>query len=109
MVSPQQNDKMIKARLQENLVANSLTKNEVGAARIIQERSTPLVVISSGIESQHDRVWGQKQEDSTKVTDNLIKWSVVNKAPHEVWRTYDGREAMEKGLAKLIAVAKYKY
>lgn len=107
--SAQQSGKMIKAHLQENLVANSLTKNEIGAARIIQESSTPLVVISSGIESRRDREWGQKQEESTKVTDNLIKWSVVNKAPHEVWRTYEGRETMEKGLSKLIAAAKYKY
>jgi pimeloyl-ACP methyl ester carboxylesterase len=107
--SNQQSGKMIKARLQENLVADSLTKNEVGAARVIQERSTPLVVISSGIESRRDREWGQKQEESTKVTDNLIKWSVVNKAPHEVWQTFEGREVMEKGLAKLIAAAKYKY
>jgi pimeloyl-ACP methyl ester carboxylesterase len=108
-ISSFQSGKMIKARLQENLVANSLTRNEVGVARTIQDRDTPLVVVSSGIESRRDREWGQKQEESTKVTDNLVKWSVVNKAPHEVWRTYDGRQTMEKGLSKLIAAAKYEY
>lgn len=97
-----QNGKYIKAQLQENLVAESLTKNHIGSARNIQQRDTPLVVVSSGIEFRRDKEWERKQEDMTKITDNLLDWSVVNKAPHEVWRTYDGRSEMEKGLKKLV-------
>ena len=97
-----QSGKFIKAQLQENLVAESLTKNEILSARTIQKPSTPLVVISSGIKVRTDRDWERKQEDLTTITENLLDWNVVNKAPHQVWKTYDGRQEMEKGLAKLV-------
>ncbi|KIW04156.1 uncharacterized protein PV09_04963 [Verruconis gallopava] len=100
--SAYQGGKFIKAQLQENLVAESLTKNDIASARNIQQRDTPLVVISSGIKVRTDKDWESKQEDMTKITDNLLSWSVVNKAPHEVWKTYDGRVEMEKGLKKLM-------
>jgi hypothetical protein len=104
-ISAGQSGKLIKARLQENLVADSLTKNEILAARTIQEKSMPLVVISSGIECRRDREWETKQEASTRVTENLLDWKVVNGAPHEVWTTSKGRDAMEKGLSKLVKTA----
>lgn len=97
-----QNGKFIKNQLQENLVANSLTKNEVSQARNIQDRSTPLVVISSGINVRKDSEWEKKQKDLTTLTDNLLGWAVVQGAPHEVWRTYEGRQTMEKWLGKLL-------
>ena len=97
-----QNGKFIKNQLQENLVANSLTKNEVSQARNIQDRSTPLVVISSGINVRKDSEWEKKQKDLTTLTDNLLDWAVVQGAPHEVWRTYEGRQTMEKWLGKLL-------
>jgi len=83
-----------------------LTKSEVSAARNIQEKDVPVVVISSGIDVRRDRDWEKKQEESTKITDNLLDWVVVNHAPHTVWRTFDGRTAMEKGLQKLVKAAK---
>jgi hypothetical protein len=97
--------KFLKAKLQENLVATSLTKNEVVAATNIISDVTPLVVISSGIEVRRDTEWGRKQEDITK-KGKLIAFDVVNKAPHQVWATYEGREMMEKRLAELIKAAK---
>ncbi|KAL8699078.1 MAG: hypothetical protein Q9201_006208 [Fulgogasparrea decipioides] len=100
--SAYQAGKFIKAKLQENLVANSLTKNEVSQARNIQIPQTPLVVVSSGIEVRRDKEWGRKQEDLTKVTDNLLSWDVVNKAPHRVWLTLEGRTILEKRLGELI-------
>ncbi|KAF2421029.1 hypothetical protein EJ08DRAFT_653675 [Tothia fuscella] len=103
--SAYQGGKFIKAQLQENLVADSLTRNDIASARIIQQKKTPLVVVSSGIKCKTDREWERKQEDMTKITDNLLDWSVVNKAPHQVWKTYDGRKAMEKGLQKLVEAA----
>ncbi|KAL8970000.1 MAG: hypothetical protein Q9183_001720 [Haloplaca sp. 2 TL-2023] len=100
--SAYQAGKFIKAKLQENLVANSLTKNEVSQARNIQTPQTPLVVISSGIEVRSDDEWERKQQDLTKITDNLLHWDVVNKAPHRVWLTLDGRKVLEKRLGQLV-------
>jgi pimeloyl-ACP methyl ester carboxylesterase len=100
--SSYQGGKFIKNKLQENLVADSLTKNEVLGARNIQDRKVPLVVITSGIHLKQDKDWERKQEDLTKITDNLIDWEVVPKAPaEEVWRTREGRKVLEKQLGKL--------
>jgi pimeloyl-ACP methyl ester carboxylesterase len=100
--SAYQGGKFIKAQLQENLVAESLTKNDVSSARNIQDRTTPLVVVSSGIKVRKDKKWERKQKDMTQITDNLLTWTVVDKAPHEVWKTYDGRVEMENGLKQLM-------
>ena len=100
--SAYQGGKYLKAKLQENLVANSFTKKEVNQARNIQQKDTPLVVVSSGIETRRDSEWEKKQRDLTTITDNLIAWDVVNKAPHEVWKTYPGRQILEKRLGELV-------
>jgi pimeloyl-ACP methyl ester carboxylesterase len=100
-----QSGKFIKAQLQENLVADSLTKSEVVSARNIQSADTPLAVVSSGIEVKRDSEWERKQKDLTTLTDNLIGWDIVNKAPHMVWQTYEGRTAMEKRLRQLVKAA----
>jgi len=97
-----QNGKFIKAKLQENLVAASFTKSEISQARSIQQKDVPLVVVSSGIKVRSDEEWQREQEDLTKVTDKLLSWDVVRKAPHEVWRTYEGRKALEKRLRQLV-------
>jgi len=97
-----QSGKFIKAQLQENLVADSLTKNEVVSSRNIQSADTPLAIVSSGIEVRKSSEWERKQKDLTKLTDNLISWDVVNKAPHKVWETLEGRMAMEKRLRQLV-------
>jgi pimeloyl-ACP methyl ester carboxylesterase len=99
--SAQQGDKFIKAKLQENLVANSLSKNEVVTSRAIQSKNTPLVVVSSGVEVRRDSQWERKQRDLTHLTRNLVAWDVVDKSPHEVWSTLEGREILEKRLKKL--------
>ncbi|KAK4993749.1 hypothetical protein LTR28_001080, partial [Elasticomyces elasticus] len=98
--------KFIKAQLQENLVANGLTKNEVMAARTIQGLDTPLVVISSGDCVRRDGEWERAQKDLTGLTQNLLAWEVVNKAPHQVWHSFAGRQIMEKRLGDIVA-AKY--
>ena len=97
-----QSDRYIKAKLQENMMANSLTKNEVTSARTIQSRDTRLVVISSGIEVRRDSEWERKQRDLTHLTDDLVAWDIVNAAPHEVWQTLKGRKMMEKRLGTLV-------
>jgi pimeloyl-ACP methyl ester carboxylesterase len=97
-----QSGKYIKAQLQENLVADSLTKSEVSSARNIQSSNTPLVIVSSGIEVKKDTEWERKQKDLTTLTDNLVSWDIVNKAPHQVWDTLEGRTVMEKRLKQLV-------
>ncbi|KAL6715891.1 hypothetical protein ACLMJK_006852 [Lecanora helva] len=100
--SAYQGGKYIKAKLQENLVANSLTKDEVATARTTQDEDTPLVVVSSGINVRKDGEWERKQKDLTTITNNLISWDVVNAAPHDVWKTLSGRRILEKRLGELV-------
>ena len=100
--SAYQSGKYIKAKLQENLVANSLTKNEISQARNIQGKKTPLVVVSSGDMVQKEEGWEEKQRDLTTVTHNLVGWDVVEGAPHEVWRTAEGRRVLEMRLGELV-------
>ena len=104
--SAYQGGKFIKAKLQENLVADSLTKNEITQARHIQDDGLPLVVVSSGIHYRTDTEWAKKQDDLTKITANLVSHDVVNKAPHEVWQTYHGRQTLEKRLGELVKPGK---
>ncbi|KAJ4394714.1 hypothetical protein N0V93_003933 [Gnomoniopsis smithogilvyi] len=97
-----QSGRNIFAKLQESLVADSLTKRDVTSSRAIQSRDVPVVVISSGIEMKKDSQWEEKQRDLTQLTDNLHDWDVVHKAPHQVWRTLDGREVMERRIKQLV-------
>jgi pimeloyl-ACP methyl ester carboxylesterase len=97
-----QSGKFIKAKLQENLVANSLTKNELSTSRIVMNQKAKLVVVSSGIEMKRDSEWEKKQRDLTHLTEKLLSWDVVQKAPHEVWATKDGRDVLEKRLGQLV-------
>ena len=100
--SSYQGGKFIKNKLQENLVADSLTKNEVVTARAIQEPSVPLVVVTSGLHLKQDKDWERKQKDLTNVTENLFAWDIVNKAPkEEVWKVAEGRKLLEKRLGQL--------
>lgn len=99
--------KFIKARLQENLAAKSLTRHEVTSARTIQNTKTPFVLISSGTHMRDDREWGKKQEDLTKLTANMLSWDVVKSAPHSIWQSPEGREVMGKRLNDLLASAKF--
>ena len=98
-----QSGKYIKSKLQENLVATSLTKTEINQAKNIQDKDTPLVVISSGIRYRSDQDWADKQQSLTKITDNLKAWDIVKKAPHDVWQTLEGRQAIEHRLGQLVA------
>jgi pimeloyl-ACP methyl ester carboxylesterase len=100
--SAQQGGKFIFAKLQETLVAGSFTKRDVEGSRQIQHRDTPLVVISSGQHIKDSRRWEKKQRDLTKLTDNLKHWDIVDKAPHEIWTTQEGRDKIEKRLKQLV-------
>jgi pimeloyl-ACP methyl ester carboxylesterase len=105
--SSYQGGKFIKNKLQENLVAESLTKNEVLSARNIQQPKVPLVVITSGVHVKQDKDWERKQKELTKITDTLVAWDIVPKAPaEEVWRTENGRKVLEKRLGQLYAMKK---
>ncbi|CRG86454.1 putative protein C23C11,06c [Talaromyces islandicus] len=97
-----QGGRFIKAKLQENLVAGSITASEIASAKNIQTPETPLVVVSSGVEVGRSQSWARQQESLTGITDNLLSWDVVKGAPHEVWRTFEGRIVLEKSLKKLV-------
>ena len=72
------------------------------SARNIQQPDVPLVVITSGRHIKTDDAWEEKQKDLTKITDNLLAWEIVGKAPsEEVWKVKEGRDTLEKWLGKL--------
>ena len=84
------------------MVADSLTRSEVQSSRNIQQPDVPLVVVSSGRHIKRDDVWEKKQKELTKITDNLLGWEIVDKAPaEEVWRVKEGRDSLEHWLGKL--------
>lgn len=99
--SAHQSGKTIFGKLQESLVADSLSRREVVSSRAIQYQDTPVVVISSGVELRADSEWESKQRDLTHITRNLEDWDVVEKAPHQVWKTHEGRQQIERRLRKL--------
>lgn len=63
---------------------------------------TPLVVVSSGIEVRRSDKWAKTQEDLTKITKNLKEWDIVKGAPHEVWKTTEGRQVLGKRLKEMV-------
>jgi pimeloyl-ACP methyl ester carboxylesterase len=101
--SAYQTGKYIRAKLQENLVAGSMTRSEIEAARHVQMADTPLTVVSSGVKVDGDKKWASKQEDLTGITENLRNWDIVKDAPHEVWRTTEGRRVLEKRLREMVS------
>lgn len=102
-----QGGKFIKSKLQENLIADSLTKADVATARHIQDPDVPLVVVSSAAHMAKDKIWKDKQEQLTKVTDNLVAWEVVKGGPpkdslyEEIWKLPAGLKVLDKYLGLL--------
>lgn len=97
-----QSGRFIKAKLQENLVAGSITASEIASARNIQTPDMPLVVVSSGVEVRRSEHWARQQEQMAHITENLVAWDVVRGAPHEVWESFEGRQVLERRLAELV-------
>lgn len=100
--SAYQNGKQIKARLQENLVATTFTRNEIIAARAILPKDIPVAVVSSGKAVKADQQWNDGQRELTKITENLVAWDVVNHAPHNVWDSMEGSGLLLKRLEQLL-------
>lgn len=101
--SAYQTGKFIRAKLQENLVAGSMTFSEIQAARHVQMAETPLVLVSSGEEVDGSQKWADGQEDLTGITKNLKNWDIVKGAPHEVWRSTEGRALIEERLRAMVS------
>lgn len=97
-----QSGKSIFAKLQENLVAGTLSKRDVDTSRAVQNDKVPLSVVSSGVEVRKSSEWEEKQRDLTHITKKLLHWDIVNKAPHQVWDTLEGRSVIEKRLGALV-------
>ncbi|KAJ5339903.1 hypothetical protein N7452_006631 [Penicillium brevicompactum] len=100
--SAYQSGKYIKAKLQESLVAVTMTAAEIQSARHVQMGHAPVVVVSSGQEVRKSSLWEERQEDLSHITDNLLSWDVAKDAPHEVWKTGQGRELLERRLKELV-------
>lgn len=104
--SAYQSGKYIKAKLQESLVAVTMTAAEIQSARHVQMGHAPVVVVSSGQKIRKDSRWEERQEDLSHVTDNLLSWDIAVDAPHEVWTTGQGREILERRLKDLVKESK---
>jgi hypothetical protein len=100
--SAYQTGKYIFAKLQENLVAGSLSKRDVASSRAIQAPDVPLTLVSSGAKIREDSKWEEKQRDLSHLTHQLRHWDIVNKAPHQIWETLEGRDLIEKRLRQLV-------
>jgi pimeloyl-ACP methyl ester carboxylesterase len=92
---------VITAKLQENLVAETFTKNEIEAARAILPRDMPVIVVSSGTEVKRDTAWFDGQRELSHLGGGAEAWDVVDGVGHEVWRSERGREVLEKRLLQL--------
>ncbi|KAI1356499.1 mitochondrial integral membrane protein [Xylaria sp. FL0043] len=100
--SAYQTGKNIYAKLQENLVADTLSKRDVASSRAIQNPDVPLTLVSSGTHIREDSKWEEKQRELSHLTHNLQHWDIVNNAPHQVWDTLEGRNIIEKRLRQLV-------
>ncbi|KAI1263090.1 mitochondrial integral membrane protein [Xylariaceae sp. FL1019] len=100
--SAYQGGKYIYAKLQENLAAETISKRDVASSRAIQNQDVPLTIITSGAAIRDDDQWEGKQRDLSHLTHKLRHWDIVDKAPHQVWETLEGREKIEKRLRQLV-------
>ncbi|KAK6954431.1 hypothetical protein Daesc_004398 [Daldinia eschscholtzii] len=100
--SAYQTGKYLFAKLQENLVADTLSKRDLASSTAIQNPDVPLNLISSGERIRRDSGWEDKQRDLSHVTRKLKHWDIVKKAPHRVWDTREGRDIIEKRLKELV-------
>jgi len=100
--SAYQTGKYIYAKLQENLVADTLSKRDVASSKIIQATDVPLTVVSSGARIRENSKWEDKQRELSHLTRKLKHWDIVDEAPHKVWETLEGREIIEKRLKQLV-------
>lgn len=97
-----QTGKNIFAKLQENLVADTLSKRDVASSRAIQAKDVPLTLVSSGVQMRQDGKWEKKQRELKDLTRNLQHWDIVDNAPHQVWNTLEGRNIIETRLRQLV-------
>ncbi|KAH9902245.1 hypothetical protein F4778DRAFT_781480 [Xylariomycetidae sp. FL2044] len=100
--SAYQSGKYVFAKLQENLVADTLSKRDITSSRAIQYPDIPLTVVSSGKEMRKDEKWEDSQRDLTHITHKLQHWDVISGAPHQVWDAPKGREIIEKRMKQLV-------
>ncbi|KAI1416005.1 hypothetical protein F5Y13DRAFT_141046 [Hypoxylon sp. FL1857] len=103
--STYQTGKYLWAKLQENLVADTLSKRDLASSTAIQNPDVPLNLISSGDHIRRDSGWEDKQRDLSHLTRNLKHWDIVDDAPDRVWDTWQGRQAIEKRLRQLVHAA----
>jgi len=97
--------KFLRARLQQTLVADSLTYNDAVAAQTILSRgSIPLAIVSGGDKCAKDGRWCDGQKESTGNTGNLLGWDVVKgiASDKEVWEEEKGGKVLKQWIKKLV-------
>jgi hypothetical protein len=98
-----ESEKYLFARLQESLVAETLTRREVERSAAVQARDVPAVLVSSRRRMDDDDGWRRAQQRMRDVVDDVV-WDVVDaRGGDEVWQDEDGRELVLKRLGQLAA------
>ncbi|KAK9235734.1 hypothetical protein V1525DRAFT_251951 [Lipomyces kononenkoae] len=90
------------AKFQEQVAARTFTKYEIIAAREILPKRTPMAVVSSQYMIQNTEGWADYQRRLSESTHALTNWTIVE-APHEVWRSDEGRRAMSAAVVEISA------
>lgn len=101
-VSSWRSDRAIKSRLQESFIADSITRNEVIAARAIIPKNIGVAVVSSGIRCK-EKEWqeGQRELAMTKRAKKQT-WDIIGNADHDVWKDEEGKVVLKKRLEELV-------
>jgi pimeloyl-ACP methyl ester carboxylesterase len=96
--------KYILAKLQESLVAETLTRREVERSRAMQARDIPFALVSSGDKMDADSGWKKGQENMRDMTDELVAWDIVKGVPRRrnIWDDEKGRRVVLQRLGELV-------
>lgn len=94
-----------KAKLQEQITAKTLSRNEVLAANALIPPQTPLVVVSSGNQIKKVSGWSEQQRQLTELTQKNLAWDILE-GPHNIWQNKESKEKLQKLLADIITYTK---
>lgn len=96
--------RFFKAKLQEQLVARSMSKTEIISSNALLPAKLPTLVISSSKSIRKDAEWSDKQRQLTKLTDKNMAWEIIE-GPHRLWENARARDDLQRFLLDLYDYA----
>lgn len=99
--------KYLRARLQEQVVAQSLSYNDVLLSNnIIKNSDISISVISSKYSIKESLNWGNWQRTLTKLTsssDSRDEW-IISEAGHYIWKTPQGKKDLQNLVLRVLGI-----